>query len=198
MRWPTALLLAALGTAGCRNSQPTSDPFFPRTTIPPPPTGSATGAPDAYYTNPTPPLNGSAPQFIPPSTGAPAASPPSNFYSPPGGFQYQQPSPTMAPGASGYAPTPGPAPRGSTSMFQPTGEVTTAQYDDDTSQTTIGQVPRMKQAKYVRTADTQPSAVYERGGTVDAGTSPPALASDDTSSDPIDIMDLPPVQRSSR
>lgn len=196
MRWPTALLLAALGTAGCRN-QPTSDPFFPRTTIPPPPTGSATGAPDAYYTNPAPPMSGSAPPFVPPSTGAPPANPPGNLYSPPGGFQYQQ-SPTMAPGSSGYAPTPGPAPRGSASLFQPTREVKTVQYEEPNSGTTVGQVPRMKQTKYVRTADTQPSPVYDRGGPVEAGVSAPAEAAADSSSEAIDIMDLPSVQRSGR
>lgn len=172
MRWPTALLLAALCMAGCRRAQPTFDPFLPRTRIPPPATGAATGAPDAYYTNPAPPMTGTAPSW--PAAGAPPASP-GNLYSPPGGYQYPQPAP--APGPSNSAPVPGPATTG-----MPPG---------------VGQVPRANRMKYVATADTSRSAVYEAGGASDASQKQPELAVDDRSS-AVDIMDLPPVNRVAR
>ena len=195
MRWPTAMLLAALGTAGCRNPQPTFDPFFPRTRIPPPSTGAATGAPDAFYTSPTPPLTGSAPAYSPSASGAPAAGGSSGFYSPPGGFQYQQPSPTPAPGASGYMPTPGPVSPRSTSVARPADSITSARYEEPADEP-ANQSARVSRANYVRTVDNQPSAVYERGGQTGANSSTSALAADDSSSDTIDIMDLPPVKRS--
>ncbi|MGH7139213.1 MAG: hypothetical protein ACREHD_26000 [Pirellulales bacterium] len=174
MRWPTALLLATLWAAGCRSSQPTFDPFLPRTRIPPPPTGAATGAPDAYYTNPTPPMTGTAPAWSAPP--APAAG---SLYAPPGGYQYQQSAPGTAPAASGYAPVPGPAPLNRTSAAAPT----------------VGQ---RSKTKYIATADTTPSAVYERGGQIDVAQKPPVLAANEATSETVDIMDLPPVNRLSR
>lgn len=180
MRLPTALLLAALCLAGCRRAQPTFDPFLPRTRIPPPPTGAATGAPDAYYTNPTPPMTGGAPSW--PAAGAPAAAP-GNLYSPPGGYQYPQPTP--APGSSNYAPPPGSAPAASTGVAPG-----------------VGQVPRPNPMKYVATADTSRSAVYDRDDQSDASQKPPELALDDApsaqTSSAVDIMDLPPVSRVAR
>ena len=44
------IILIALGLAGCKSQSPTVDPFFGRTTVPPPPTGSIAGrAADPYY-----------------------------------------------------------------------------------------------------------------------------------------------------
>lgn len=176
MRWPTALLLAALYTAGCRNAQPTLDPFLPRTRIPPPATGAATGAPDAYYTNPAPPMTGGAPAWPAPAATSPPTGP-SNLYAPPGGYQYPQPAP--APGGGNYAPPTTGTPLSAT---------------DDTP--AIGQIPRAKPTKYVATANTAPSAVYDRGQP-DAARNQPELAANDESS-AVDIMDLPPVSRVAR
>jgi hypothetical protein len=175
MRWPTALLLAAFCAAGCHSAQPTLDPFLPRTRIPPPATGAATGAPDANYTNPAPPMTGGAPAW--PAPANPPAAGPGNLYAPPGGYQYPQPTP--APGASNYPPA---------STGTPLSKA------DDTP--AIGQIPRAKPTKYVATADTAPSAVYERGQP-DAAGDQPELASNDESS-AVDIMDLPPVSHVAR
>jgi hypothetical protein len=50
MRRAILILLIAFGFAGCKSQTPTVDPFFGRTTVPPPPTGSITGqAADPYY-----------------------------------------------------------------------------------------------------------------------------------------------------
>ena len=52
-------ILVILLAAGCQSNAPTCDPFFGRTVIPPPGTGSATGqCPDPYYQTPyqTPPV----------------------------------------------------------------------------------------------------------------------------------------------
>jgi hypothetical protein len=187
MRWPTAMLLAALGTAGCHTSQPTFDPFFPRTRIPPPATGAATGAPDAFYTSPTPPLTGSAPSYMPPATGAGGSG---GSYAPPGGFPRQS-SPTPAPGAGSYVP--GPVSTNSASAAPAAGNVALAQYSADGTSATR-QPAQSKRPSYVATADNQPSAVYERGW--QAGGSSTNLAASDSSTDAIDIMDLPPVQGS--
>lgn len=44
------IILIALGLAGCKSQSPTVDPFFGRTTVPPPPTGSIAGrAADPCY-----------------------------------------------------------------------------------------------------------------------------------------------------
>ncbi|MBN1395522.1 MAG: hypothetical protein JW959_10900 [Pirellulales bacterium] len=65
-RYSALIVLIVLTAAGCRSTAPTSDPFFGRTTIPPPATGSATGAcADPYYQNPltatTPPPGATQP-----------------------------------------------------------------------------------------------------------------------------------------
>ncbi|HEX7379096.1 MAG TPA: hypothetical protein VF278_18380 [Pirellulales bacterium] len=218
MRWPTAMLLAAMFVAGCRRAQPSFDPFLPRTRIPPPATGAATGAPDAYYTNPTPPMTGTAPGWPAPGAAVPSTTP-TDLYSPPGGYQYPQPTP--APTAPGPMPVPAPSQPATTSVTPG-----------------IGQVPRANRLKYVATADTSRSAVYEAGeqanGAQDSSENPtvgrpagpsaadeasasrptiaasrsnrgfetpaqnqPQFAPEDTSSE-MDIMDLPPVHRVAR
>jgi hypothetical protein len=70
MTRPVILILIALLMAGCKNQQsPTADPFFGRTTVPPPPTGSSTGHPvDPSYQ--APPLAQTSPQ-APLSTAPP-------------------------------------------------------------------------------------------------------------------------------
>ncbi|HET6879573.1 MAG TPA: hypothetical protein VFI31_05440 [Pirellulales bacterium] len=179
MRWPTAMLLAACCTAGCRNSQPASDPFYlPSTRVPPPPTGAAVGAPDAYYTNPAPPMNGAAPSW--PAPGPAPANGSNGLYSPPGGYQYQPSAPTPAPNAGSYLPSPGPAPARNASNAAPRSMRTN----------------RVTQASYVTSVDETPSAVYESVG--DSAGEQPELAANDASSAPIDIMDLPPVKRVAR
>ena len=65
-----ALLMIGLLLAGCKSQAPMADPFFGRTTIPPPPTGSAMGR-DPYY--PTPPTV-QMPSPTPPQPWCPPAS----------------------------------------------------------------------------------------------------------------------------
>jgi hypothetical protein len=50
--------------------------------------------------------------------------------------------------------------------------------------------------KYVATADTSRSTVYERDTQADASQTQPTLARDESSA--VDIMDLPPVDRVAR
>lgn len=52
MTRPLILILAGLSVMGCKSQSPTADPFFGRTTIPPPPTGAATGQPCNPYQTP--------------------------------------------------------------------------------------------------------------------------------------------------
>jgi hypothetical protein len=47
---PILMFIITLGLAGCKSQTPSVDPFFGRTTVPPPPTGSVSGqAADPYY-----------------------------------------------------------------------------------------------------------------------------------------------------
>jgi hypothetical protein len=67
MRWLLTLILVGVSLAGCKSQAPVCDPFFGRTTIPPPPTGSVTGRPaDPCY---------QAPPLVPSQASA-ATSPP--------------------------------------------------------------------------------------------------------------------------
>ena len=62
MTRPLMLILLGLLLTGCKSQAPTCDPFFPRTTIPSPPTGAAVGRPsDPGYQ--TPPVVQTAPQM---------------------------------------------------------------------------------------------------------------------------------------
>lgn len=91
MKRSLVLLLAPVLIGGCQNSPQAIDPFLPRTTVPPPATGSAVGAPAPYYPGPA-------------SGAAPAAS--GNFYTPPGN-SYNYPSggsPAVAPPSGPPAP----------------------------------------------------------------------------------------------
>lgn len=63
MRWSFALILVGVMVAGCKSQAPTTDPFFGRTTIPPPSTGSSTGQPSSQAYQPPP--------LLPPSTQTP-------------------------------------------------------------------------------------------------------------------------------
>jgi hypothetical protein len=219
MRWPAAMVLAAACAVGCHSAPPVFDPFLPRTRIPPPGTGAANGAPDANYISPAPPYTGSAPAYTPsPATGAPSAGGANGPYAPPGGFQYQQSAPT----GGGFGATPGPvnssqilpasrrpaANRGVVLALQNGGTdaVSTAIAVDDGQaasqnrslsgptqpRSQSGQVLR---ASYVTTADVEPSTVYERRR---PGQTSMAASDDDSSSQAIDIMDLPPVAASRR
>ncbi len=50
MKWPLVMILVGLSITGCQSQPPVCDPFFGRTTIPPPPTGSIGGrAADPCY-----------------------------------------------------------------------------------------------------------------------------------------------------
>ena len=88
MKRSLVLLLAPVLLGGCRNSPQAMDPFLPRTTVPPPSTGSAVGAPAPYYPGAAGP--------------APAASP-GSLYTPPGG-SYNYPAEGTPMGAPGSAP----------------------------------------------------------------------------------------------
>ncbi len=93
MKRSLVLLLAPVLLGGCRNSPQAMDPFLPRTTVPPPSTGSAVGAPAPYY---------------PGAAGAAPAAAPGSLYTPPGG-NYNYPAegtPMGAPGAAPASPQP--------------------------------------------------------------------------------------------
>ena len=94
-----AMLVAVSALSGCRSEGPTgTDPFFGRTRVPPPGTGSISGGPtDPYYSGAP---SSAAPRYAPPTATSPqvpaarGAQPPSatggQNYSPPGGtFKYQ-------------------------------------------------------------------------------------------------------------
>src|SRR5487761_1539931 len=102
MRGPAAMVFAAACAAGCHSAPPALYPFLPRTRIPPPGTGAATGSPDAY------PYTGSAPAYSPP-TNVPGGAGSNGLFAPPGGYPFQPSSP--APATGGYAPIPGPVNR---------------------------------------------------------------------------------------
>src|SRR5690348_7739486 len=110
MRWPAAVVFAAAWATGCHSAPPAFDPFLPRTRIPPPATGAATGSGDAVYTSPAP-VTGSPPTYSP---AVPSSNGANGLYAPPGGYQFQQGSPTPASG--GYAPIPGPVNRSNQSQ----------------------------------------------------------------------------------
>ena len=70
MRWFLALILVGLSAAGCKSQAPVCDPFFGRTTIPPPATGSVTGRPadPCYQPPPLVPAPSRAPVGVSPPT----------------------------------------------------------------------------------------------------------------------------------
>jgi hypothetical protein len=94
-----AMLVVVSALSGCRSEGPTgTDPFFGRTRVPPPGTGSISGGPtDPYYSGAP---SSTAPRYAPPTVTSPqvpaarGAQPPSaaggQNYTPPGGtFKYQ-------------------------------------------------------------------------------------------------------------
>ena len=214
MRWPAAWALAAVCAVGCHSTSPALDPFLPRTRIPPPATGAATGEP--YYANPALPFNGSAPAYPPPPAAVPSGvggSP----YTPPGGYQYQ---PSTAPsGGTGMNTTPGPVKGASLHIVPPVGgqsadrgvvlaahqeasqygetldgAVTKARSGKSAAASATKKVRRKSpvvRASHTVTADDEPSTVYERGKAS-------AIQAADAQSQPIDLMDLPAVEPAAR
>jgi hypothetical protein len=117
MKWPIALILVGLLVAGCQSPAPVADPFLGRSaTIPPPPTGSATGQPiDQTYPPPLaqPPLQ-SPSMAAPPSIQMPSQptsqSAPLSPASTTNAWPPAQPLPSRSTPAMGAAPNYG-APR---------------------------------------------------------------------------------------
>lgn len=70
MRWFFVAMVVGLSAAGCKSQAPVCDPFFGRTTIPPPPTGSVTGRPadPNYQPPPLAPGASLAPSALAPPT----------------------------------------------------------------------------------------------------------------------------------
>ncbi len=100
------MISAVVLLAGCTATPPANDPFFGRTTIPPPATGAACGQmPDPYYQNPPgvqlPAGQASAPPPYLSQPGAPAAT------VPPG---VQLPAQPTAQGSTSPVPYPSPVP----------------------------------------------------------------------------------------
>lgn len=203
MRWPAAWAFAAVCAVGCHSTSPSLDPFLPRTRIPPPPTGAATGSGDAYYTSPAPPFNSSAPAYPPPAAAVPGGAGGSP-YTPPGGFQYNS-SPTPA-GGSGMGTTPGPV-RGAASQFVPPvggrsadrGVVLAAhqeasQYGEtlNTAATKVRRKSPVVRASHNVAADDEPT-VYERKASATR-----TDVADSASAGAVDLMDLPAVVPASR
>jgi hypothetical protein len=70
------ILFIALVLAGCKSQTPSVDPFFGRTTVPPPPTGSVSGqAADPYYQSAQPVQPGSLQANAPYNQGRISTSP---------------------------------------------------------------------------------------------------------------------------
>jgi hypothetical protein len=100
MKWPWAVMLAAIAFAGCRSSQPATNPFL-RTTVPPP----ATGQPMMVMPGePAPPVVTGVPGAAPagtvpvvPAQPAPVVAPPvpqqpEEFHPPGGSYLFHQSS----------------------------------------------------------------------------------------------------------
>jgi hypothetical protein len=79
MKRAILILFIALGLAGCKSQTPTVDPFFGRTTVPPPGTGSIAGQGAAPYYQPAPtlqppPLQAKTPNNMPYNMGRSSAN----------------------------------------------------------------------------------------------------------------------------
>lgn len=179
MRWPAAVAFAAVFVAGCHRTPQALDPFLPNTRIPPPPTGAAAGAPDAYYTSPTPPYSGATPAYAPAAGGVPATGSNGPF-APAGGYQQSSP----APAAGGFGPVPAPI---NQSGLVPAGQ------DGSDSQTV--RLVSHEETNHLPAVDDEPSTVYDRGPTKEISQ---ASANEHAQSEAVDIMDLAPVVRSPR
>jgi hypothetical protein len=113
MRWLLALILLGAVVVGCKSQAPTADPFFGRTTIPPPPTGSVGGRPaDPYYGNATPQTPAATcPPAVqmpgPASTASPVPTYQPNLGTNP---PAATPTPTYQPNSGTPAPAIGPTP----------------------------------------------------------------------------------------
>ncbi|HEY4761507.1 MAG TPA: hypothetical protein VIH42_13075 [Thermoguttaceae bacterium] len=107
------IFIIACSLAGCKSQTPVVDPFFGRTTIPPPPTGSIPGQPvDPYYKSPAPlqPTPSYSPGITPPNQlqSVPQNNP--GFYSPPANISV--PTPTSPPSSMPSSPAPSTWPGG--------------------------------------------------------------------------------------
>ena len=121
MKQPWAVILTALMLAGCRSSQPTTNPFM-RTTVPPPGTQGMMVMPgEPYPAGTVPPVVTApgAPAVVPvtpmPAQPAPVAAPPpkQEKFQPPGGsYLYHQ--------SSNESPRAGPVPGGVQMASTPT------------------------------------------------------------------------------
>ena len=133
MTRPVILILVGLLMAGCKSQPPMADPFFGRTTIPPPPTGSSTGrvaepsyqAPPFVQASPQSPSS-IAPPFVQmpgPVPSGVATSPPQNG-SPPGitpVVSTPRPTSTIPGAAPATRPAPIASPVGTASPYAPPG-----------------------------------------------------------------------------
>jgi hypothetical protein len=97
MKQPIALVLAAITLLGCASSGRTTDPFFGRTTIEPPRTGSVPGQSEPYYQPPNVAGSGTAAPL------RPVPGPQPNLSAPTGA-----PGASAAPNLATPTPTPGP------------------------------------------------------------------------------------------
>jgi hypothetical protein len=123
MKWLFVLILVGISVTGCKSQAPVTDPFFGRTTIPPPPTGTVNGRPnDPCYQPPPLVQTPAASSTCPPSVQIPSqpsgqssniqpapqtmAAPPASaapVYSTP---NYSAPRPATTGPANIYAPRP--------------------------------------------------------------------------------------------
>lgn len=209
MKRSLVLLLAPLLAAGCHNASQATDPFLPRTTVPPPATGAAVGGAAA------------APYYPGPASGTAAPPASSNFYAPPGDNYSYPPS-----GVPATAPPSGPpAPRAtdnwpmtrrtdgdkqSSSSSKPakaaslairshvdSGEKSDAKLASAVTETSHPSRPKgaSNEVKIVRVV--APTAKSESGAV--ASSDAPHMAEPrhlPPSDEAIDIMDLPPARKS--
>ena len=109
MRWCLTIILVGWSLTGCKNPAPVTDPFFGRSTIPPPPTGSVTGRPGEPNYQPAPSISSPSPMpgiatppvvQIPPQTPASASTYQPNISPQPNTYPASPPVTPTAPSTS--------------------------------------------------------------------------------------------------
>ena len=103
MKWHFALMLIGILVTGCKSQAPTTDPFFGRTTIPPPPTGSVMGCP---ATDPGYQLPPAGPTTMTSPSAAGSLTPSVQLPSQPTGASSTSPTPTPTPSLAPAAAAP--------------------------------------------------------------------------------------------
>jgi hypothetical protein len=204
MRCTFALFFAVCLFCGCRNqSPPGDDPFFGRTTVPAPPTGSAVVLPAGAAPRATPSAAGPTVTVPPPQANASAAASPSRSTQVTASPVAQgSPSVIRIVEPSGRASAAGEAPN----TFSPAGakalsgeSAPPARNDVSPSASAGADAALNGRASVVRTISARPKTDASNGGVQSSNStaiSRPDARSSTLPSRPIDIMDLPKADSS--